>query len=133
MSSAPLRRLRDRERDGVLPILVAVTVVALLARLYALGWRVAHQDEGRVGSWILHYVEYGEWQYRAIIHGPFLPHVNGVVFSLFGASGLLLLLPLEGLEFSLLAGVALVLSMYWIADGMRGGEVNGCPVDVVRR
>jgi uncharacterized protein (TIGR03663 family) len=79
---------RPRSRDGVLPALLAVTVVALLARLYRLGWRVTHQDEGRVASWTLHYMEYGEWQYRAIIHGPFLPHVNGVVFSLFGASDL---------------------------------------------
>ncbi|MFC4357530.1 hypothetical protein ACFO0N_06140 [Halobium salinum] len=55
------------------------------------------------------------------------------LFSVFGASGALLLLPLEGLEFSLFALVALLLSMYWIADGMRGGEVNGCPVDVGRR
>jgi hypothetical protein len=51
------------------------------------------------------------------------------VLSLFGATGLLTLLPLEGLEFTLLAGVALVLSTYWIADGMRGGEINGCPVE----
>jgi hypothetical protein len=55
------------------------------------------------------------------------------VLSLVGGSGLLLALPLEGVEFSLLALVALLLSMYWIADGMRGGEVNGCPVDVGRR
>jgi hypothetical protein len=55
------------------------------------------------------------------------------LFSLFGASGLLLLLPFEGLEFSLLALIPLVLSMYWIADGMRGGEINGCPVDIGQR
>ncbi|SFK82153.1 hypothetical protein SAMN04487950_1263 [Halogranum rubrum] len=55
------------------------------------------------------------------------------LLSLFGASGLLLLLPFEGLEFSLLALIPLVLSMYWIADGMRGGEINGCPVDIGKR
>jgi hypothetical protein len=52
------------------------------------------------------------------------------VLSLFGAAGLLTALPLEGVELSLLAAVVLVLSMYWLADGMRGGEINGCPVDV---
>ncbi|MDG5776422.1 hypothetical protein VB773_07640 [Haloarculaceae archaeon H-GB2-1] len=52
------------------------------------------------------------------------------LLSLFGAAGLLTLLPLDGLEFSLLAGVALVLSIYWLADGMRGGEINGCPIDL---
>jgi len=51
------------------------------------------------------------------------------LLSLVGASGALLLLPLEGLEFALLALVALLLSIHWLADGMRGGEVAGCPVD----
>jgi uncharacterized protein (TIGR03663 family) len=63
------------------PALIAITAAALLARLSALGWRVAHQDEGRVLDWILHYREFGIWEYRPIIHGPFLPHVNGVLFS----------------------------------------------------
>jgi hypothetical protein len=26
--------------------------------------------------------------------------------------------------------VVLILSLYWLADGMRGGTVAGCPVDV---
>ena len=52
------------------------------------------------------------------------------VLSLFGASGLVLLLPLGGLELSLLAVVALLLSTYWVADGMRGGEIRGCPITV---
>ena len=54
------------------------------------------------------------------------------VLSLVGATGLLTALPLEGLEFSLLAAVVLVLSLYWLADGMRGGKINGCPVDIGR-
>ncbi|TQQ83508.1 hypothetical protein EGH24_01580 [Halonotius terrestris] len=54
------------------------------------------------------------------------------VLSLFGASGLVLLLPLGGLELSLLAVLALLLSTYWVADGMRGGEIQGCPVDIGR-
>lgn len=52
------------------------------------------------------------------------------VLSFFGASGLVFLLPLGGLEITLLAVVALLLSTYWLADGMRGGEVRGCPIDV---
>jgi len=51
------------------------------------------------------------------------------VLSLVGAGGLVTALPLEGLEFTLLAVLVLVLSMYWLAEGMRGGEVRGCPVD----
>jgi hypothetical protein len=51
------------------------------------------------------------------------------VLSLVGASGLALLLPLDGVEFALFAAVALLLSMYWLADGMRGGMIGGCPVE----
>ncbi|WP_435097662.1 flippase activity-associated protein Agl23 [Halarchaeum sp. P4] len=65
---------------------VAVTAVALIARLVSLGFRVAHWDEGRVGYWILRYMETGQYTYHPIVHGPFLFHVNQVVFDLFGAS-----------------------------------------------
>lgn len=50
------------------------------------------------------------------------------LLSLFGASGLLTLLPLDGLEFALLAIAGLLLSTFWVADGMRGGTIAGCPV-----
>lgn len=52
------------------------------------------------------------------------------LLSIAGASGLLLALPLDGLEFSALAMVALLLSLYWLAEGMRGGDIGGCPVEV---
>lgn len=52
------------------------------------------------------------------------------ILSLVGAGGLLTALPLDGLEFALGAVVLLVLSIYWLADGMRGGEVAGCPVEL---
>ncbi|MFQ3318339.1 MAG: hypothetical protein ACI8UR_000848 [Natronomonas sp.] len=52
------------------------------------------------------------------------------ILSLFGISTTLLFLPLDGLEFALLALVTLLLSIYWVADGMRGGRVAGCPVDL---
>lgn len=51
------------------------------------------------------------------------------LLSLFGATGLLALLPLDGLEFALASLAVLALSLYWLADGMRGGMVRGCPVD----
>ncbi|WP_435194357.1 hypothetical protein [Natronomonas sp. EA1] len=51
------------------------------------------------------------------------------LLSLLGVSTSLLFLPLDGLEFALGALVVLTLSIYWLADGMRGGEINGCPVE----
>lgn len=50
------------------------------------------------------------------------------VLSLVGASGALAALPLEGLEFALLAIATLIVSLYWVAEGLRGGDVAGCPV-----
>jgi len=52
------------------------------------------------------------------------------VASLLGVGSSLLFLPLDGLEFALGALVVLLLSIYWLADGMRGGRVAGCPVDI---
>jgi len=51
------------------------------------------------------------------------------VFALFGL-GTLTVLPLDGLKFALLGLVAVLLSIHWLADGMRGGEIRGCPVGV---
>jgi len=50
------------------------------------------------------------------------------LLSLFGASSTLLLLPMEGLELLVVALVLLVLSIYWLAEGMRGDQIHGCPV-----
>lgn len=52
------------------------------------------------------------------------------VLTLVGLGGILTVLPLHGLEFAVLALGAVILSIYWIAEGMRGGEVAGCPVDI---
>ncbi|WP_224337056.1 flippase activity-associated protein Agl23 [Haloprofundus halobius] len=65
---------------------LAVAAFALLARLVGLGTRIMHWDEGRVGYWILRYHENGEFFYRPIIHGPFLPVVNDWVFTFIGVS-----------------------------------------------
>ncbi|MDZ7730091.1 MAG: hypothetical protein U5K37_02525 [Natrialbaceae archaeon] len=61
------------------------------------------------------------------------PVVLAGILSLVGAAGIFTLLPWEGLEIATLSIVLLVLSMYWLADGMRGGMIRGCPVDVTRR
>lgn len=51
------------------------------------------------------------------------------LLSLVGATSLLTALPLDGLEFAALALVAVVLSVHWLARGLRGGRVRGCPVE----
>lgn len=57
------------------------------------------------------------------------PGILAGIVGIVGGAGLLATLPYEGLEFSMLAVVVLVLSMFWLADGMRGGEIRGCPVE----
>ncbi len=52
------------------------------------------------------------------------------VLSLVGGAGALTALPLDGLEFALVGAVPLVLSVFWIAEGMGGAEIRGCPVEV---
>ncbi len=98
-------------------LLVGIATVAIAIRLVGLGARVAHQDEARVASWILHYMAVDAWEYRAIIHGPFLPHVNGFVFTLLGPS-----------DFSMRLIVALVggllpLSAWLLRDRLQRREV----------
>jgi uncharacterized protein (TIGR03663 family) len=79
--------LRDSgDRRWTLYALLAITAIGLLARVVGLGTRIFHWDEGRVGYWILRYAESGLWEYRPIVHGPFLYHVNEFVFSLIGAN-----------------------------------------------
>ncbi len=51
------------------------------------------------------------------------------VLSPFGGSGAVLVLPLDGLEILVLALVAVLLSIHWVAEGLRGGVVAGRPVD----
>ncbi len=67
-------------------LLVTITVFALLIRLVYLGHRTAHWDEARVGYDILRYVASGQWEYRPIIHGPFLPQINKHIFTILGPS-----------------------------------------------
>ncbi|MFA9517146.1 flippase activity-associated protein Agl23 [Halopenitus sp. H-Gu1] len=60
---------------------VLLTILGLAIRLYDLGGRVFHWDEGRVGYWTLRYAETGHFEYEPIIHGPFLRIVNGALFG----------------------------------------------------
>ncbi|WP_232686641.1 flippase activity-associated protein Agl23 [Halobacterium zhouii] len=114
-----MSRSRDAGRERAFTALVGVTALALLARLWNLGWRVAHQDEGRVAHWTLHYMDVGVWEYRPIIHGPFLPHVNGVVFSLLGPSDFTMRLVVA------LIGGLLPLSVWLYREHLRNAELVG--------
>jgi uncharacterized protein (TIGR03663 family) len=107
---------RSRERT-ILTLLVGIAAVALAVRFVGLGARVAHQDEARVASWILHYMAVDAWEYRAIIHGPFLPHVNGVIFTHLGPSDFTMRLP------TAVVGGLLPLSAWLLRDRLQDREL----------
>jgi len=73
-------------RRRVAAAVAAAVLLALALRFVALGDRIFHWDEARVGYWVLQYAASGEWSYRAIVHGPFLFHVDEWLFGVFGAS-----------------------------------------------
>ena len=86
-----------REEGGARPVaeeagaralatLVAITALSLAVRLWGLGGRIFHWDEGRVGYWILRYHETGQFHYRSIIHGPFIQHVDALLFHVVPAT-----------------------------------------------
>lgn len=50
--------------------------------------------------------------------------------SVVGLTGSLTALPLHGLELLLVAIGAALLAVHWTVEGMRGGEVRGCPIDL---
>lgn len=88
-------------------VVLAITALALVSRLLALGVRPMHYDESRVGYWIIHYVDTGAFTYRHGIHGPFVQHVNRYLFPLVGASDFTARLPVAVVG-GLLPAVALL-------------------------
>ncbi|MFB6201014.1 MAG: flippase activity-associated protein Agl23 [Halorhabdus sp.] len=96
--------------------LALLAVVALVVRLAGLGTRVAHWDEGRVGYWILRTAATGHWEYRPIIHGPFVQHVTRWVIELAGPSDFVMRLPVAVL------GGLLPLSALLFRTRLRDGE-----------
>ncbi|MFC6826042.1 flippase activity-associated protein Agl23 [Halopelagius fulvigenes] len=89
-------RSERRHRHGhsrVLLGVLAAAAVALVLRLVALGGRIMHWDEGRVGYWILRYHETDYFVYRPIVHGPFLQIVNDWLLAVADPSDFLVRLP----------------------------------------
>ncbi|MEZ3116707.1 flippase activity-associated protein Agl23 [Halobaculum sp. MBLA0147] len=94
---------------GRLHLVVGLVVLAALTlRLVGLGGRVFHWDEGRVGYWILRFDATGEFFYRPIIHGPFLPVVGNALFEVLSPSDFTARLPVAVLG-GLLPATALLL------------------------
>jgi uncharacterized protein (TIGR03663 family) len=72
--------------DRVVLAVVAVTLLALAARLVGLGARPFHWDEARVGYWSLRFLDTGTFEYRPIAGGPFLYIAERYVLGAVGAT-----------------------------------------------
>lgn len=119
MPSSALRdRLVEQLSDHRVPVsLLVVSIVGLVVRLVDLGKRVFYFDEVWFGYWVLKYLDYGDWVYRPILHGPFFARVNAVVFSVLGvsdANGRLVVAVIGGL---------LPLAAWLYRDHLRDGEL----------
>ncbi|WP_195837575.1 flippase activity-associated protein Agl23 [Halorhabdus sp. CBA1104] len=113
-TTAAIGRLRESYRSTLgeykplVVALVAIVAVALILRLFALGVRVAHYDEGRVAYWALHFAETGDFAYRYIIHGPVLQHATRWLIPVLGPSDATIRLPVA------LVGAALLPASVWL-------------------
>lgn len=98
---------------------LGIVAVGFLVRFALLGARVAHFDEGRVGWWALHFLDSGQFEYRYIIHGPLVQHVNKFVFAAIGPNDFSLRL------FVAVVGALLPLSALLFREHLNSDEVVG--------
>ncbi|MEF8773783.1 MAG: flippase activity-associated protein Agl23 [Halobacteriales archaeon] len=114
-----LGRVRDAAAgaDRATRAVVAVTAVALLARLVGLGYRVMHFDEARVAFWAMEWSRTGTWHYRYIIHGPFIQHVDRWLYTVLPPVDFVTRLPVA------LVGGLLPLSVLLYRRHFRDGEL----------
>jgi uncharacterized protein (TIGR03663 family) len=110
-----VRELVPQSRLG--RAVVAITAVSVLARLLWLGRRVAHWDEGRVAFWTVRYMETGAWEYRPIVHGPFLFHVDRWLFAVLGPTDFAARLPVA------VVGGLLPAAAWLLRERLRDAEV----------
>jgi uncharacterized protein (TIGR03663 family) len=83
---APLADYLGTGPERTVRLVLGVTLLAVLARLVLLGDRIQHFDEGRVAWWTLEFMRTSSFEYRYIIHGPFIQHLNTFLFALFGTT-----------------------------------------------
>ena len=105
------------DRDDLTRGVALIVLAGLVLRLVALGARVAHFDEGRVAYFTEYFVRTGNFEYRPIIHGPFLQHVNSWLFSVLGPTDFATRLIVA------LVGAALPLAALLLRDRLRETEI----------
>lgn len=95
------------------PAWLLLIVAAAWARLWDLGVRAMTHDESLHGFYAFQLLSQGTYQHDPAYHGPFLYHLNALVFFLFGATDFTARLA------PTLAGIALVACL-WLLRGFLG-------------
>ena len=106
-----------RDRDDLTRGVALIVLAGLVLRLVGLGNRVAHFDEGRVAYFTEYFLRTGSFEYRPIIHGPFIQHLNSGVFAAIGPTDFAARLVVA------LVGAALPVTALLLRDRLRDTEV----------
>jgi len=108
---------RRTDRRAPLYVLLAIAALGTLARVLALGERMTHWGEARLGYDVLRYAATGIFEYRPVTHGPLLYHVDRFLFELLGASDFVMRLPVA------VVGGLLPVAAWLYRDHLRDLEV----------
>lgn len=109
-----------RRPDRVTLAVLAVTLLALLARAVGLGARPFHWDEARVGYWTLRSLAVGTYEYRPVAGGPFLYIVGRWLFTVVGAGD-----AVARAIVALIGGLLPLSALLFRANGLEPAEERG--------
>lgn len=101
------KRKEAKGRKSYLILLIIIVLIAAFFRLYALDLRPVHWDEGGAHAFFSRQV-FSSYIYDPVFHGPFLYHITGIIFVIFGEN----IITLRILE--ALFGIALILLVFML-------------------
>lgn len=85
--------MKEHLQDPYYLTAVGILLFAASLRLYILGERVLHFDEGQVLYFVHLAVDEGEWSYSPALHGPLMSHIASATMRWIGDTSVLFRLP----------------------------------------
>ncbi|MCL5795521.1 MAG: TIGR03663 family protein [Patescibacteria group bacterium] len=81
-----LNQKNKRNLNLYLLIILAIGLLAVIARFLFLNYRPLHHDEGMLAYFAWDLAKYAKYTYTPQIHGPILFYVQAIIFNIFGDS-----------------------------------------------